>query len=93
MLLERDDLIDTLERQLDESSENSGSVVLIAGEAGAGKTSLVRTFLDSLDDRILVIQGACDPLTTPRPLSPLYDFAADPDSGLSDLQLVDRDAI
>jgi DNA-binding CsgD family transcriptional regulator/tetratricopeptide (TPR) repeat protein len=40
-----------------------------------------------------VIQGACDPLTTPRPLSPLYDFAADPDAGLSELGGIRGDAI
>ncbi|HUG31853.1 MAG TPA: AAA family ATPase [Acidimicrobiia bacterium] len=69
-----------------------GGLALVAGEAGAGKTTLLRAFLESLDDSTLVIEGACDPLTTPRPLSPLHDFAADPDSGLSGLEF-DRDPI
>lgn len=68
-------------------------MLLVAGEAGAGKTSLLRAFVDSLDDSVLVIQGACDPLTTPRPLSPLHDFASDPDSGLAGLATGDKDAI
>lgn len=85
MLLERGDHLESLRARLEEASDGSGSMVLVAGEAGAGKTSLVRAFVESLDDSTLVIQGACDPLTTPRPLSPLYDFAADPDSGLADL--------
>lgn len=68
-------------------------MVLIAGEAGSGKTSVVRAFVETLDESTLVIQGVCDPLTTPRPLSPLHDFAADPDSGLSDLAPGDRPAI
>ena len=71
---------------LDRVISGDGSLALVAGEAGAGKTSLLRGFLDSLDESVLVIEGACDPLTTPRPLSPLYDFAADPESGLSDLE-------
>ncbi|MGB8362213.1 MAG: AAA family ATPase, partial [Acidimicrobiia bacterium] len=85
MLLEREDLIAALERHLGEAVHGEGSLVLIAGEAGAGKTSLIRDFVASLDDSTLVIEGACDPLTTPRPLSPLYDFAADTASGLTDL--------
>jgi DNA-binding CsgD family transcriptional regulator/tetratricopeptide (TPR) repeat protein len=70
-----------------------GGINLVAGEAGAGKTSLVRAFIESLDQTTLVIQGACDPLTTPRPLSPLYDFAADPDAGLADVVDPERDPI
>lgn len=93
MLLERAELLESLATFLGEASKGSGSLVLVAGEAGAGKTSLVRAFLESLDESTLVIQGACDPLTTPRPLSPLYDFAADPDSGLHDLFASDRDGI
>jgi DNA-binding CsgD family transcriptional regulator/tetratricopeptide (TPR) repeat protein len=68
-------------------------LLLLAGEAGSGKTSLVNGFVGSLNDSTLVIRGACDPLTTPRPLSPLYDFAADPGSGLGDLVEADRTAI
>ena len=82
MLLERDGLLKTLRDQLSTASQ-SGSLVLVAGEAGAGKTTLVREFTRSLDRGTLVIEGACDPLTTPRPLSPLHDFANDPDAGLS----------
>lgn len=93
MLLEREELLGSLRERLDEAKDGSGSMVLVAGEAGAGKTSLVRAFVASLDDAILVIQGACDPLTTPRPLSPLYDFASDPDSGLSDLASGERDTM
>ena len=85
MLLEREDLVEGLAARLEDAGNGNGSMILVAGEAGAGKTSLVRAFLDSLDDSVLVIEGACDPLTTPRPLSPLYDFAADPDAGLDDL--------
>ena len=93
MLLEREVLLASLRERLDDAVDWTGSMVLVAGEAGAGKTSLVHAFVDSLDESVLVIQGACDPLTTPRPLSPLYDFAADPDSGMSDLATGNKDAI
>lgn len=91
--MEREDLLAALDHHLDEAGHGEGSLVLIAGEAGAGKTSLIRAFVASLDESALVIEGACDPLTTPRPLSPLYDFAADPASGLSDLASADLEPI
>lgn len=91
--MEREGLLVSLGEHLDRAAAGEGSLVLVAGEAGAGKTSLIRAFVDSLDDSTLVIQGACDPLTTPRPLSPLHDFAADPDSGLAGLTTGSRSAI
>ncbi len=86
MLLEREEPLRALALRYAEAAAGNGSLVLIAGEAGAGKTSLVRAFVESLDRSALVLSGACDPLSTPRPLSPLQDFAADPESGLGDLR-------
>ena len=43
------------------------------GEAGAGKTALVSRFCDDQAGRVL--EGACDPLFTPRPLGPFLDIA------------------
>jgi DNA-binding CsgD family transcriptional regulator len=48
--------------------------VFIAGEAGVGKTALVRRFADELPAGAAAA-GACDPLETPRPLGPLLDMA------------------
>lgn len=93
MLLEREELLESLRGHLASADSGYGSMVLVAGEAGAGKSSLVRAFIRSLGPDTLVIEGACDPLTTPRPLGPLYDFAADPDSGLADLAPGAMDAI
>jgi predicted ATPase len=54
-----------------------GSVALVTGEAGIGKTSVVRAF--TAGPRTRVLSGACDDLLTPRPLGPLRD------AGLVDL--------
>ena len=90
MLLEREDLLDALHERLDVvTRDGSGSLVLVAGEAGAGKTTLITTFAGRMGDDVLVMFGNCDPLSTPRPLSPLLDFASDPRTGLDDL-LADR---
>ena len=46
-LVERDTELALLRSGMDRAvSERSGSVVLVAGEAGIGKTALVRSFLD-----------------------------------------------
>lgn len=92
-LLERDDLLDALLNRVQQAQQGAGSLVLVAGEAGAGKTSVVRTLIDRVGGDVLAMEGACDPLATPRPLSPLYDMAADPDSGLGDLLTADHESM
>jgi tetratricopeptide (TPR) repeat protein len=59
-------------------SERSGAVVLVAGEAGIGKTALVRAFHAGVEaeGRVLVLAGGCDDMITPRVLGPLRDMAA-----------------
>lgn len=89
MLLEREQLLEALDERVNAARDGDGSLVLVAGEAGAGKSSLIRHLTESLDGSVLVITGACDPLSTPRPLSPLRDFAADENSGLDDLAFDD----
>ena len=51
-----------------------GSVVLVTGEAGIGKTSLVRAF--AAQTRAQVLLTACDDLRAPRTLGPLRDILA-----------------
>src|SRR5688572_25691199 len=85
--------MDLLERasQLEELSgvlaatAAGGRVVLLAGEAGIGKSALVKGFAErrSADARFLV--GACDPLLTPRALGPLHDIARQTGGRLAEL--------
>ncbi|GAA4802274.1 AAA family ATPase [Actinomycetospora chlora] len=75
-LLERSDELRLLDRAWQEARAGSGSVVVLAGESGIGKTSLARSFADGLRDAE-VLWGVCDPLGVPRPLGPLHDVAAD----------------
>ena len=75
-LLERDHQLQCLRRAWDDALGGSGSVVVLAGESGIGKTQLARVFVDGLDDA-LVLWGVCDPLGVPRPLGPLHDVEAD----------------
>jgi DNA-binding CsgD family transcriptional regulator len=75
-LLERDHQLQCLRRAWDDALGGSGSIVLLAGESGIGKTQLARVFVDGLDD-VPVLWGVCDPLGVPRPLGPLHDVEAD----------------
>jgi DNA-binding CsgD family transcriptional regulator len=74
-LLERAGELATLERSLATARDGRGSFVLVSGEAGAGKTALVRAFCDAHRGVARVLWGLCDPLFTPRPLGPLLDIA------------------
>ena len=75
MLLERTAEQATLSASLKATVDSgSGRVVLIGGEAGVGKTALIRAFTGELDGR-RVHWGACDALFTPRPLGPFHEIA------------------
>lgn len=80
-LLEREPQLDELAQSLMGASGRHGSLVLVGGEAGCGKTSLVRAFADGAPD---AWWGYCDPLDTPRPLGPLLDIAAQVGDGFAE---------
>ncbi len=73
VLLERDRQLGDLTAFADDAVADGGGVVLIAGEAGIGKTSLVHEFVGERREPVLI--GRCEPLTTPRPLQALHDLA------------------
>lgn len=72
-LLERGQNLTDLKGWMDEAAAGHGRLVFIAGEAGVGKTALLRLFAQSVEGIARVAVGACDPLSTPRPLGPLLD--------------------
>ncbi len=84
MLVERDHQLARLHDLLGAATAGKGSVVFVAGEAGAGKTALISTFLDGLGPRVTILSGACDALTTPRALGPVLDIAHEVGGGLAD---------
>ncbi|MFT3702037.1 MAG: AAA family ATPase [Agriterribacter sp.] len=72
-LIERDGLIASLQQHVEQLAEGEGHCILITGEAGIGKTALVKAFCKQQADYCSIYQGACDGLFTPRALAPLYD--------------------
>jgi len=74
-LLERAELLAKLQAQLQRAAAGPGALVFVEGEAGIGKTALLRS-LAECGGGCVVHWGGCDALQTPRPLGPLHDIAA-----------------
>lgn len=73
-LVERDGPLQTLRACLGRAVRGTGNVALVTGEAGIGKTGILRALADARGD-VRLWWGACDALQTPHPLAPLYDIA------------------
>jgi DNA-binding CsgD family transcriptional regulator/tetratricopeptide (TPR) repeat protein len=89
-LLEREPFLESLLETLHEVEDGTGRLVLIAGEAGVGKTALIRRFWTDAAGGRRVLEGACDALFTPRPFAPLADVGAETGGALA--ELIARDA-
>jgi DNA-binding CsgD family transcriptional regulator/tetratricopeptide (TPR) repeat protein len=74
-LLEREPSLASLATYAREARRGDGRLVLVAGEAGVGKSALVEQLQNDLADARWS-WGACDGLFIPRPLGPLFDLAA-----------------
>jgi DNA-binding CsgD family transcriptional regulator len=80
-LLERATFLETLGEYADAAARGHGRLVLVAGEAGIGKTALLDAFAERRPD-LRWLRGACDGGFTPRPLGPLYEIATADGDGL-----------
>lgn len=80
MVLEREALLGGLDSLLGEAVWHGGRLVLVRGEAGIGKSTLVKAFTSGREGRVL--WGTCDPVTPPRPLGPIFDMADQGSPGL-----------
>jgi len=75
-LIERDQVLDDLQRGLAAARTTAGRMVFLAGPAGMGKTSVVRALAERVKGTARILSGACDAFSTPRALGPLLDIAA-----------------
>src|SRR5436309_1819541 len=102
-LLERESQLASLAEYAGEARRGAGRRVLIAGEAGVGKSALVEQVERDLPNAIWY-WGACDGLFIPRPPGPLCDIASglggNPvyvgqavQAGMSDVPVSARDAV
>ena len=73
-ILERESELTVLAAAAEDAEAGTGSIVLIAGEAGIGKSSLITTLPAVLPAPTRLLIGYCDDLATPRVLGPLRDL-------------------
>ncbi len=73
--LERETQLACLAASFERTARREGACVLIYGEAGIGKTTLMRQFVAVLKSDANILIAGCEALFTPRPLGPLVDLA------------------
>ena len=73
-LLEREHELAELDDAVSGAIRGRGCVLLVHGEAGIGKSSLVSALREHPPEGSRVLVGACDALSTPRTLGPLRDL-------------------
>jgi len=79
-LLEREVALRSLHAVLATAGQGRGSVAVVSGEPGIGKSVLLDRFAGLVTNRARVLVGMCDDLTTPRPLGPFLDIAQQVDT-------------
>lgn len=72
---ERDGPLRQLSDGYDRAQRGEGNCIVVQGEAGIGKTTLLRAFLETLPEGPRVLRGSCEDLAIAEPLGPLWDLA------------------
>ncbi|GAB3953643.1 AAA family ATPase [Kribbella albertanoniae] len=94
-IVERERELDELTAAVRLAASGSGSVVLISGEAGIGKSRLVEAMAAWMPPEGRTLVGHCDDLQTARTLGPFRDLADKVSAGLAtELEIgTDRDRL
>ncbi len=74
-LLERDAELEALASAVGEAQLDRGALVLVGGEAGSGKSSLVRALRSQFADGVTFLSAGCEFLSVPVPLAPVRELA------------------
>jgi DNA-binding CsgD family transcriptional regulator/tetratricopeptide (TPR) repeat protein len=82
-IVERDLELSVLAGAVGSAARGEGSVVVISGEAGIGKSSLVEAVRARLPAEGRMLIGYCDDLATPRTLGPFRDLVGSVGTELS----------
>lgn len=77
LLAERSTELGLLRAAFERVHSGGGVIVLVEGEEGIGKTSIISAFLSEIEDEARVFFGSCDDMLAPRPLGPFRDMLRD----------------
>lgn len=75
MLVERDSCLRRMMTWAESARSGRGTMILVSGEAGIGKTSLLQEFQHSVACDFQIAWGGCEQLFAPRALGPLLDMS------------------
>jgi DNA-binding CsgD family transcriptional regulator/tetratricopeptide (TPR) repeat protein len=75
-LLERNGDLAALVGVVEAARRGRGALVLVGGEAGIGKTSLLRALRARVGGEVDYVVGACESLSVPVPLQPVHELAS-----------------
>jgi DNA-binding CsgD family transcriptional regulator len=75
LLVEREHQLAQLTQAYDRALRHEGRLCLVHGEAGAGKTALIQSFLAALPPGTSKLVAGCESLSTARPFGPIVDLA------------------
>ena len=73
VLVERDPFLALLLEWVPDADTRSGRLVLLGGEAGVGKSSLIGLLATRVGEDVTMRRGFCDNVATPAPLGPVID--------------------
>jgi DNA-binding CsgD family transcriptional regulator/tetratricopeptide (TPR) repeat protein len=93
-LIEREPALAALQAALRQCRSGGGRTVLVRGEAGIGKTALLREWAAQAraHEGAELFWGGCEALFTPRPLGPVLDIAASLSPAIRALAIEHRSA-
>src|ERR1051326_5522659 len=72
----RDDIVDELLGAADAATRGAGSIVLLTGEAGIGKTTVARVLAERVREQLAVSWGTCITDHSAPPFWPWRDLVA-----------------
>src|SRR5688572_29401497 len=73
-LIERNNFLSVMDAEFNKVADGEGHCIFLSGEAGIGKTALIKLFSKKADKKCKIYQGTCDALFSPRPLGPVFDI-------------------
>jgi DNA-binding CsgD family transcriptional regulator/tetratricopeptide (TPR) repeat protein len=74
-LLEREPQLASLGGLFERASRGAGACAIVSGEAGVGKTAVIRHFIEQLPAGTPCLIAGCEALFVPRPMGPFVDLA------------------